>query len=56
MHTMINALKWLFCSGHQYRYQPVMAAVPTECPARSDCLGCDGKINCHLARILVSRD
>jgi hypothetical protein len=53
---MINALKWLFCSGHQYRYQPVMAAVPTECPARSDCLGCDGKINCHLARILVSRD
>ncbi|WP_178114814.1 hypothetical protein [Pseudomonas saliphila] len=55
MHTLISAIKWLFCSGHEFCYQPVVATLPTECPARSECLGCDGKINCHLARLLTAK-
>ncbi len=55
MHTLITAIKWLLCSGHEYRYQPVSAASTHECPARSQCLGCDGHINCHLARLLVTK-
>ena len=54
MHTLITAMKWLLCSGHEYRYQPALSISPLECPARSQCLGCDGKINCHLARLLVT--
>ena len=52
MQTLIKAIYWLLCSGHEYRYQPVLATPANECPARSQCLGCDGKINCHLARLL----
>lgn len=54
MKTLICAIQWLLCSGHAYRYQPVFAVSLDECPARSQCLGCDGKINCHPAQQLTA--
>jgi len=53
MYKLIHALKWLLCSGHERSTQPMLIPLRTECPIRSGCFGCDGKINCHLAMTLV---
>lgn len=54
MNSFIKAIKWLFCSGHGFLYQPALVPLRTECSARSMCFGCDGKINCHLALMLAA--
>lgn len=54
MHSFIKAMKWLLCSGHGFLHEPASIPLRTECAARSMCLGCDGKINCHLARMLAA--
>ena len=53
MQSLIHAMKWLLCSGHEFQHQPALISLRTECPARSMCFGCDGKINCHLAKMLI---
>jgi len=47
MKRLMTLVRYLLTSGHT-----VQAADRELCTARSMCLGCDGKINCHLARLL----
>ncbi len=47
MKRLMTLARYLLTSGHT-----VQVADREECAARSMCLGCDGKLNCHLARML----
>lgn len=50
MKRLIALARYFFISGHV-----VQPTDPQSCPAKSMCLGCDGKRNCHLARTLMER-
>lgn len=55
MNNIINYIKSI-CSSqekHEYRLADPDRKAKTRCPASSLCLGCDGAINCSLARLAV---
>lgn len=47
MKRLIMLARYLLTSGHT-----VQPGDRELCTARSMCLGCDGKLNCHLAKVL----
>jgi len=55
--ALVRSAVWnLAVRGHQSPGAGGDASGTVQCPARIFCLGCDGNINCALARSVVRRD
>lgn len=55
--TLVKSAVWnLAVRGHRSPGAAGDASGTGQCPARIFCLGCDGNINCSLARSVVHRE
>lgn len=54
MKKLIKSIQTLFSSEAVLSGRASPANKQAPCPVRSLCLGCDGQINCSLARLAVA--
>ena len=55
MKRVIAFFEYWLCSGHRFGASG-SSVRGLSCRASSLCLGCDGKVNCHLAKRLAFED
>lgn len=56
MNNFIVYMRSIFLDLAKREQRSTDRQMKTLCPARSLCLGCDGDINCSLARLTIATD